>query len=114
MVVAKAPGIIGAVVDPAIQVEVVAAHQTGVGGEVLHHRIADGRHFGMLGVGQIVIVEGFQVGGVLAFAIVVEFVEQEHIRAGALDDLRHVADLLHVQGLGLLCPAKIAVGEAGQ
>ena len=114
MIVAKAPGIVGAAVDLAIQIEVITAHQAGVGGEVLHHRIADGGHFGMLGVGQIVVVEGFQIGGALAFAVVVEFVEQEHIRAGALDDLRHVADLLHVLGFGFRGTAQAPFGEAGQ
>ena len=114
MVVAKAPGIVGAAVDLAIQIEVITAHQAGVGGEILHHRIADGRHLCVLGVSQIVVVEGFQIGGALAFAVVVELVEQEHIRAGALDDLRDVADLLHVLGFGFSGAAQAPFGEAGQ
>jgi len=114
VVVAKAPGIVGAAVDLAIQIEVITAHQAGVGGEVLHHRIADGRYLCVLGVSQIVVVEGFQIGGALAFAVVVELVEQEHIRAGALDDLRHVADLLHVLGFGFRGAAQAPFGEAGQ
>ncbi len=114
MILAIAPGIFWSTVDLAIQIEVITAHQAGVGGEVLHHRIADSRHFGVLGVGQIVVVEGFQIGGALAFAVVVELVEQEHIRAGALDDLRHVADLLHVLGFGFSGAAQAPFGEAGQ
>ncbi|MNC11374.1 hypothetical protein D3C75_590690 [compost metagenome] len=92
----------------------MAAHQAGVGGEVLQHRVADGLHLVVLGVGQVVVVEGFEVRGVTALAVIVEFVEQEHVWPGALHYLGDVADLLHVEGLGLLGAAQGAVGEAGQ
>ncbi|MNM75583.1 hypothetical protein D3C81_873750 [compost metagenome] len=114
VVVAKAPGVVRPVVDLAVQVEVMAAHQAGVGGEVLQHRVADGLHLVVLGMGQVVVVEGFEVRGVTALAVIVEFVEQEHVWPGALHYLGDVADLLHVEGLGLLGAAQGAVGEAGQ
>ena len=79
MVVAKAPGVVRPVVDLAVQVEVMAAHQAGVGGEVLQHRVADGLHLVVLGMGQVVVVEGLEVRGVAALAVIVEFVEQEHV-----------------------------------
>ena len=92
----------------------MAAHQAGVGGEVLQHRVADGGHLVVLGVGQVVVVEGVEVRGVAALAVIVEFAQQQHVRPGTLDDFGDVADLLHVEGLGLLGAAQGAVGEAGQ
>lgn len=114
VVVAKAPGVVRPTAHLAILVEVMAAHQAGVGGEVLQHRVADGLHLAVLGVGQVVVVERLQVGGIFAFAVVVELVEQEDIRSSALHYLGDIADLLHVQGFGLLCAAQAAVSEASQ
>ncbi len=78
----------------------MAAHQAGVGGKILQHRVADGGHLVVLGVGQVVVVERSQIGGAGALAVVVELVEQEDVRPGALDNLGDIADLLHILGAG--------------
>ncbi|MNZ66931.1 hypothetical protein D3C78_851640 [compost metagenome] len=65
-------------------------------------------------MGQVVVVEGLEIGCALPLAVVVELVEQEDVRPGALHYLGDVADLLHVEGLGLLGAAQGAVGEARQ
>ncbi|MNI33472.1 hypothetical protein D3C73_874260 [compost metagenome] len=116
VVVAKAPGVVRPAAHFAVQIEVMTAHQPCVGGEILHHRVADGLRLAVLGMGQVVVVERLEIRCALALAVVVEFVQQEDVRAGALHYLGDIADLLHVFGLGYfgLAEAGVALLVAGQ
>ncbi|MNV87109.1 hypothetical protein D3C71_1812040 [compost metagenome] len=67
-------------------------------------------------MGQVVVVERLEIRCALALAVVVEFVQQEDVRAGALHYLGDIADLQHVLGLGDLGLAEVGVAllVAGQ